>query len=119
MDIIYIRDLQVNAVIGVHAWEQRIKQRLCIDLEMAVDVTRAAASDHLGDTLDYAGIAGEVCELVTVSRVRLLETLAEQIAQQILSHSSVAWVRLRLGKPGALPQAADVGLIIERGTRPQ
>ncbi len=117
MDIIYIQDLRVDAVIGEHAWEQRIRQRLRIDLEIAVDASLAAASDCLADALDYSVVAREVHELVTASRVKLLETLAEQIARQVLSHESVDWVRVGLAKPGALPQAANVRLVIERGTR--
>ena len=61
-------------------------------------------------------VSDRLIGLVENQHFRLLETLAEQIAQLLLDEFGVRWLRLRLGKPGAVPGAADVGVIIERGS---
>ncbi|MFQ5936570.1 MAG: dihydroneopterin aldolase [Acidiferrobacterales bacterium] len=117
MDIIYLRDLKVPCTIGVREWERRIKQTVYIDLELAVDLKPAAASDRLEDALDYKSVSKHVTELVSNSQFRLVETLAEKIAETVLAEFRVPWVRVRINKKGALRAASDVGVVIERGQR--
>jgi len=116
MDIVYIRDLRIDAFIGVYDREQRLRQTLSIDLDMATDVAATAAGNDLSLTLDYKVIADRLLELIENQHFLLLESLAEQIAQLLQDEFKVGWLRLRLGKPGAVPAAADVGVVIERGS---
>ncbi len=118
MDIVYIKGLKVDAVIGVYDWERDIRQTLVLDLEMASDTARGAASDEIGDALDYAAIADSVTALVGGSSYQLLESLAEAVAQRVMGEFPVPWLRLRIGKPGAVAAADDVGVVIERGVKP-
>ena len=118
MNIVYIKGLQAQSVIGVYAWEREIRQTLVLDLEMASDTVRAAASDQIADALDYAAISSEVIRLVEDSEYQLIESLAEEVAQMVLKDFGVSWLRLRLSKPGAVAEAEDVGVIIEVGERP-
>ena len=115
MDIIYLNDLCIETIIGVFDWERKIKQRVIIDLEMAADIRRAAATDNLDDTLDYKAVAKRVIGFVEQSEYQLVETLAERVAEIILNEFKVPWLRLRLNKQGAVRGANDVGVIIERG----
>lgn len=117
MDIIYLRDLKIPCIIGVGEWERRIKQTVHIDLEMAFDLKAAAASDRIQDTLDYKAVSKRLMELVGNSEFRLVEALAEKIATIILSEFPVPWVRVRINKKGAVRNAADVGVVIERGQK--
>lgn len=117
MDIVYIRNLEVETVIGVFDWEREIRQRVSIDLEMQTDVRRAAATDKLEDAVDYKAIGKRVIAYVTDSHFGLVETLAERIAEIVLAEFGVGWLRLRVSKPGALRGASDVGVLIERGAR--
>lgn len=117
MNIVYIRGLRAQAVIGVYEWERHVRQTLVLDLEMASDTTRAAASDQIADALDYAALSERVVALVEASDYQLLETLADAIARMITQDFGVPWLRLRLSKPGAVAAAEDVGVIIESGTR--
>lgn len=117
MDIIYLNDLCIETVIGVFDWERKIKQRVIIDLEMATDIRRAAATDNLDDTLDYKAVAKRVIGFVEQSEFQLVETLAERVAAIILDEFDVPWLRLKLNKQGAVRGANDVGVIIERGER--
>lgn len=119
MDIIYLNDLRIDTVIGIYDWERRITQTVSFDLEMATDIRKAAASDSIEDTLDYKSVAKRLIAFVSESKFQLVETLAEEVANIILNEFKVPWVRVRLNKKGAVRYAGDVGIIIERGVRPQ
>ena len=117
MDTIFIRELTVDTVIGIYDWEREIKQAVLFDLEMACDVARAAASDSVADTLDYKAVCKRVIAFVEASEFQLVETLAERVAQLIMSEFAVPWLRVQVNKRGALRGARDVGVSIERGER--
>ena len=111
MDIVYISDLRIDTFIGIYDWEQQVRQTVSIDLELGTDIAAAAAADDIAATLDYKAISDRLIGLVENQHFQLLETLAEQIAQLLLDEFGVPWLRLRLGKPGAVPKATDVGVI--------
>ncbi|MES2919178.1 MAG: dihydroneopterin aldolase [Pseudomonadota bacterium] len=117
MDIVYIRDLKIDTVIGIFDWERRIRQTISLDLEMAFDIRPAAASDNIADALDYKAVAKRLIGFVESAEFLLVETLAEQVAAIVREEFGVRWLRLRLSKPGALRGAQDVGVVIERGER--
>jgi len=117
VDIIFLKDLKAHCVIGVWDWERRIRQRVSIDLEMAADIRRAAASDRLEDTLSYKDVAKRVTAFAEDSEFQLIETLAERIAALLLEEFGVPWCRVRLDKGGAVRGSRSVGVVIERGSR--
>ena len=57
MDIIFLRDLKIETVVGIYDWERQIKQTVILDLEMATNVSKAAASDKIEDALNYKAVA--------------------------------------------------------------
>lgn len=114
MDIIFLRGLRVDAVIGAYDWERQIRQTLSLDLEMGADVAAAANSDDLADALDYYTVSQRIKEFVEASEFQLIETLAERLAELVLGEFSVAWLRLTLAKPGAIRDCQAVGVSIER-----
>ena len=118
MDIIFLRNLKVETVIGIFDWERKIKQALYFDLEMATDIRHAASTDNIEDTLDYKALSIAVTDFVEQSEYQLVETLAEKVAELILRDFNVPWLRLSLNKKGAIRHADDVGIIIERGQKP-
>ncbi len=118
MDRVIVRGLRADTVIGVYDWERRVRQRLLLDLELAGDCRRAAADDNLADALDYAGLSERVVAFVEGSDCRLIETLAERVADLVLAEFAVPWLRLTVHKPGAVAAADDVAVMIERGERP-
>jgi dihydroneopterin aldolase len=117
MDIVYIKALRVDAVIGVFEWERGIRQPVLIDLDMAVDCAPAAENDDIRLALDYASVSERITRLVSESGFQLVEALAEKIATEIIDAFAVAWVRVKVGKPNAVLNAAEVGVIIERGAK--
>lgn len=117
MDIIYLNDLEIETVIGIYDWERKIRQKVRIDLEMAADIRKAAASDDIEDTLNYKSVAKRLIQFVGDSEFQLVETLAERIADIIISEFDIPWVKIKLNKPGAIRYAGDVGVMIERGVK--
>jgi len=117
-DLINIRHLPLVATIGCHPWERDIRQELRLDLELAVDAAHAAASDDLDDALDYQAVADAMTAIAAGSEFKLIETLAEILARQLIEQFGVCWLRLRLSKPGALPGPTEVSIQIERQAPP-
>jgi dihydroneopterin aldolase len=117
MDIIFLRDLRIDTIIGIYDWERSTRQTVSLDLEMATDIRKAAASDHIDDTLNYKAVAKRLIAFVGASEFQLVETLAERICALVLEEFQVPWVRLTLNKGGAVRGAKGVGIVIERGTR--
>lgn len=116
MDSVFIEKLTAYTVIGAYQWEQQFRQKLEFDVEMGWDTRKAAASDELEDALDYAAVSRHIIEYVSQRQFALLERVAEEVAQQIMTTFAVRWLRLRVSKPGAVPEAARVGVLIERTT---
>ena len=119
MDIIFLHNLKVDAVIGIWAWERTIRQTIELDLDLAADIRKAAESDDVEDTLNYKLVAKRVQSFVGESEFQLVETLAERIAGIVTGEFGVPWVRVRVNKPGAIRGARDVGVVNERGDRPR
>lgn len=117
MDKIFLDELKVDTIIGIWEWERRIRQTVVIDIEMSADIARAAATDDVADTLNYKSVAKRVQGFVADSSFQLVETLAERIAAIIREEFDVAWVRVRVNKPGAIRGSKAVGVLIERGER--
>lgn len=114
MDKIFIRDLRVKTTIGIYDWERRIKQIVVLDLELGTDIRQSAQSDHIDDTLSYKTVADRLVSFISGSEFLLLESLAEQVAELLFTMFKLPWLRLTLSKPGAVSQASNVGVIIER-----
>jgi dihydroneopterin aldolase len=118
VDIVFIRELRANTIIGVHDWEREVRQSVVLDLEMACDNRLAGESDDIADAINYAAVSNRLLEFIEGSEFQLIETMAEQVAAIVLDEFKVPWLRLRLCKPGAVAQAKDVGVLIERGEKP-
>lgn len=118
MDIVFIDNLCIDTVVGIYDWERKIRQTVTLDLEMAFDNRIPAASDSIDDTLNYKAVSKRLIAFVGAAEFGLVEALAEHCAQIIMDEFNVKWLRLRLGKPGAVTGARSVGVVIERGVRP-
>jgi 7,8-dihydroneopterin aldolase/epimerase/oxygenase len=117
MDIVYIRDLRIDTIIGIYEWEREVRQTVSLDLEMSADIRKAAETDDIQYALNYKSVAKRLIAFIESSEFQLVETMAEQVCDIVRNEFDVDWVKLRLSKPGALRQSRDVGLIIERGER--
>ena len=117
MDIVFIEKLEVFTTIGVYDWEKSITQRLVIDLKLGHDNRPAAYTDDINKALNYAAVAQAVTEFAQGNIFELVETVAERIAALLIAEFNISWLSLKLSKPGAVANAANVGVYIERGQR--
>ena len=113
-DLILIRDLLLRAVIGVNDDERANRQDVVLNIAMEADTRPAAASDDIGDAVNYRTIAKAVIALVEASQCHLVERLAQEVADLCLQDARVQAVTVRVEKPGALRFARSVGVEIRR-----
>lgn len=116
MDRLQLTGIEVFAHHGVLPEEKQIGQRFLIDLDIEADLNTAGKSDSLADTLDYGSLATKVHDLVAGSRWNLIEKVAEEIANLVLTIPLVRAVAVTVHKPNA-PIAldfADVSVTIDR-----
>lgn len=118
MDTVFIEGLTIDTVIGIYDWERRVRQPVTLDIEMAFDNIKPASSEQIEHTLDYKRVSKRLIAFVESSEFQLVETLAEHCAHILREEFGVAWLRLKLSKPGAVRGAKAVGVQLERGTRP-
>lgn len=114
VDKIFLRRLEVEAIIGIFEWERRATQKITLDLEMATDVARAAATDSIEEALNYKEVAKRLVAFIEESEFQLVETLAENLARIVVTEFSVSWVKIAVGKPAAIAGSREVGVVIER-----
>jgi len=115
MDKVFIKGLHIQTTIGFFQWEKEIKQTLVIDVAMAWNTALAAKNDELAKTLDYAEISVAIEAFANENPVDLIETLAERMASFLMAQFHIPWLKLTIGKPGAVHNASTVGVEIERG----
>lgn len=114
LDHIDIHDLVVRTIIGVLERERTSRQDVILNVTLYTDVSRAAASDRIEDTLDYRGFTKRVIAFVEDSSFHLVEALAESVANIGLEEFGATMVTVRVEKPGALRFARSVGVTVTR-----
>lgn len=119
LDYILIEGLKVTASVGVHAWEKVLRQPLLIDLKLGCQLDAPGRSDNLSDTLDYAQITQFVQDRTQGGQFNLLETLANQIADDILQNFGqgpchIESVQISLKKVRIIPGTQHVGVQVTR-----
>lgn len=114
MDKIFLYGLEVKTLIGVYEWERQNLQTLVLDLELGVE-PHFSLSDHIDDTVHYGEVCTYLREDLRQRDFLLLERLAEHITQMLfVRFPKLAWIRVKIVKPGILPQVREVGVEIER-----
>jgi len=119
MDIIYIRNLETRAIIGIRDPERTTPQVLRVSLDLSTDVCKAAETEAIEDTVDYSAVSRAALNLIETSHFYLIETLAEHLARRLLEMFPIRHIRVQVSKPEAVPAAEDVGVVIERSAEPR
>jgi 7,8-dihydroneopterin aldolase/epimerase/oxygenase len=117
MDVVVIRELRVEALIGIHKRERHVAQTLSIDLDIGIPGDAVFSSDRVADTIDYEQAALAIRALAASGHFRLVETFAERVAALLMRDFGAPWVRVSAAKIGILGNAKFVGVSIERGKR--
>lgn len=113
-DVVFVKGLKVEAVIGVYAWERAITQPILIDIAFETDVSKAAATDNVEDALNYKAVCDDVSAWCKEIKAQLLEHLAGQLADRLLSNYHCQKITLSVAKPTAIKAADAVGVQITR-----
>ncbi len=117
-DRIFIRGLAIRCVIGVDEYERREKQDVLAHITLHVDLRQAGRTDALADSVDYSSLKKQILHATENSQFRLIEALAQSIADECLKQEQVECVRVVVEKPGALRFARTVGIEIVRHRDP-
>lgn len=114
MDLVKIQGLSVQALIGVFDFERHAKQRLILDVEMQTSLDAAASSDDVNDTIDYGKVAARLEEIAGASSYYLLEALAKEMIETVLSEFAPHSIKLTVNKPDILKNADNVAICMYR-----
>lgn len=118
MDIIFLRAMRADTIIGVYDWERINPQTIELDLDIGIPSEVPCHSDNIGDTIHYGVVAERLRSALAERHFLLIEALAEYIAQLLREEFGAPWVRVSVTKLGILPGVGKVGVQIERGHRP-
>ena len=111
---VFVRDLVIPALIGIHKHERDGQQNIRVNLDMEVPEAKSPIQDRLSDVVCYEEIVDSIRGIVVSGHINLVETLAEKIAARILTDQRIKCVRVRIEKLDIFPDASSVGIEIER-----
>jgi 7,8-dihydroneopterin aldolase/epimerase/oxygenase len=114
VDIVFIKSLKCQTVLGVYAWERVALRPVVIDLEIGAEQEAAFQHDNAVGLMNYDSISARLTALLPTLKYKTVERLAEHIAQTVLQEFEARYVKVTVGKPGAIANAAMVGVSIER-----
>ena len=119
MDIIFINQLELETIIGIHDWERQNKQPVILDIEIGCSIKQAVKSDRIEDCVDYFSVCERMKKLAGQHNYQLVESFVEEVSRIILDEFMAQWVRIKLSKPQAVSETRGVGVIIERSSTPR
>lgn len=115
MDAIIIEGLKVETVVGCFEWERQIQQPLMLDLIIATNLSQAAASDELQDTLNYAEICSISAQVIQQAAPKLIEHAAQLVLDALFTtFAAIESITITIRKPAIIPEANSVGIRLER-----
>ena len=114
MDTIFINELKVKTKLGVPAWERMVAQTIILDIEIGYDLSKAAKSDAIADTIDYGAVVARIHATLIEYSFQLVEALAEHICQLIFKEFGALSVKVKVAKPAILPGLKALGVVIGR-----
>ena len=117
MDTIFIADLRLDILVGVHDWERKVPQTVQLDLEIGLPDTGRPRSDRIAETIDYGKVVARVSASLAERHFFLVERLAEHVAQLVMGEFGSPWVKVSVTKLAAIKSVKRLGVTIERGSK--
>ena len=114
LDKILISGVSVTTICGVFEWEKAAPRDISLDIELSVDLQHAGKTDDLSNTVDYDSITKGVVDHIQSRDFNLIETVAEECAEEILKNDQIMEVNITVHKPNAMPSAKCVSVCIQR-----
>ena len=109
-DTLHIEALSVKTHIGAHAWEQRILQKLLLDISINTDFSNCL--DQLERTIDYAALCSTITEFVEGNKFALIETVATEVARLLKTNFQLGDVCVKVSKPHAIANAYNISVSV-------
>lgn len=113
-DRVSLRSLRVSTVVGVHAWERSAPRDVLIDVDVETDLDLACRSDDLAQTIDYDDLAQQIRRRLAAVDRRLIEAVAQDVADICLGNPRVTAATVTVHKPGAVHAVGDIAVTIRR-----
>jgi FolB domain-containing protein len=117
MDKIFIQNLRVQGILGIHDWERVTPREIVINVTMFTDTHPASQSDDISDCVNYSEMAKKLRAHAESAARMTVEALANDLAEICLQETRVQKVILRVDKPGAVPEADSVAVEVERAMK--
>ena len=114
MDKVFINNLQVFGILGIHEHEQLTPQEIRISASASTDIRASASADDIEQTVNYSTLAKRIIRYIEAHPCLTIEALIEALAAEILRDERITSIWLRVEKPNAVPQAESVGVEITR-----
>ena len=111
---VFVRDLELMALIGIYEHEKTDPQRVIINIDLSVTEGEGPKDDDIGHVVSYEIVVKKVEAIIAAGHINLVETLCEKIAASCLTDKRVMAARVRVEKPDIIPNARSVGVEIER-----
>ena len=109
---VFVRDLEINAYIGIYEQEKVKAQKVIVNIDLSVK--EGSGEDDISHVVSYEVVVKKVEAIVAAGHTNLVETLCEKIAESCLKDARVMAARVRVEKPDIIPNARSVGVEIER-----
>ena len=119
--LVCIKNLRLSAILGVYDEERHAEREIIVNVRVEYDPAAAIRTDALEDALDYKQIRNRIAGVVSGTRFRLIETLANGIVEELVKDPRILKLRLEVDKPKALRLAESVSVIVrwKRTTTPE
>ena len=117
-DTLFLRNILVRCIIGIHPYERDKRQNLLISVTLHFPLGQAGATDDISHSVDYSALESHIVETIEMSSFSVIEAVAEEVARICLRESRVHAVEVTVEKPQALTYAQSVGVTIHRTRRP-
>ncbi|BAC24618.1 ygiG [Wigglesworthia glossinidia endosymbiont of Glossina brevipalpis] len=114
MNTLFINKLCVMTSVGIHKWEKSILQKILLDIKIKLDIKKNFYLDDIRYSIDYTKVHKEVINLIQKKHFNLIETIAIELSDMIIDKFLVSYVKIKITKPSAIPEALNVGIIIEK-----
>ena len=118
LDVLRLNGIEVACIIGDLPEERQREQRLVVDATLELDLSAAAASDALADTMDYAALTRRIRERLRGAKCRLVERAAALVLEECLADSRVMRATVAVRKSGCVPGLASAEVVLSRTQTP-
>lgn len=112
--IIKIKNLKLKTILGIHDWEKTINREIIINAEIFTAFDKALITDEIVDAIDYDEIVNNIKNLIAKERFKLVEKMAQEIMDLIMSDQRIYKCKLEIDKVGAVDCLQSFSVTIEQ-----